>query len=102
MCELLIIQTKYFPGLDPVELKDYKKITQNAQILSAQIMLFFSILMKKKKNYRDYVTHLADILICLDPRKTCLKNAFRAKKLIKTNAGCEYNISNMFSLLKCF
>lgn len=47
--ELLIIQTKYFPGLDPVELKDYKKITQNAQILSAQIMLFCSILMKKEK-----------------------------------------------------
>jgi len=52
--------------LDVIKLKHCKKISQNAQTLSAQIMLFSSLLIKKDT---DYVTYLPDILIFLAPKK---------------------------------
>lgn len=94
--------TEYVPGLDIIKLKHYEKISQNAQTLSAQIMLFCSLLIKKKKKVRDYVTYLPDILIFLAPKKSCLKNALWAEKSVQTNVCCESNISNVLDPLNAF
>lgn len=61
-----LLGTECVPGLAIIKSKHYKKISQNAQTLSALIMLFCSLLMKKDK---DYVTYLLDILIFLAPKK---------------------------------
>lgn len=38
----------------------------------------------------------------LDPRKTYLKNALQAEKLIKTNVCCESNITNVLGPLTVY
>lgn len=95
-----LLGTECVPGLAIIKSKHYKKISQNAQTLSALIMLFCSLLMKKDK---DYVTYLLDILIFLAPKKNpCLKNACYAAKSVSTNICCESTINNVLDCLISF